>query len=156
MLMSRLSSLAHKLLMLMSMLMLASLVRTGLKFSISTSASTSTPTLAQVPLPLNSTFVQISLMFADSLLYYYYFISFFCFIILADSVLPQNRRKFAILILWVPASAISIPRNTSITDVNMAAVTSNTSQIKIPPCTVFHRSCTTPKTRQIPRIWREH
>ena len=43
--------------------------------------------------------------------------------------------KFAILILWVPASAISIPKNTAITDVNMAAVTNNTSQIKIPPCT---------------------
>ena len=54
-----------------------------------------------------------------------------------DAVLPQNRQKFAILILWVPASAISIPRNTSITAVNMAAVTNNTSQIKIPPCTFF-------------------
>ena len=55
-----------------------------------------------------------------------------------DAVLPQNRHRFAILILWVPASAISIPRNTSITDVNMAAaVTNNTSQIKIAPCTFF-------------------
>lgn len=50
---------------------------------------------------------------------------------------PQNRHKFAILILWVLASAISIPRNISITAVNMAAVTNNTSQIKIPPCTFF-------------------
>jgi len=50
---------------------------------------------------------------------------------------PQNRHKFAILILWVPASAISIPRNISITAVNMAAVTNNTSQIKIPPRTLF-------------------
>ena len=49
-----------------------------------------------------------------------------------DAVLPQNQHKFAILILWVPASAISMPRNTSITDVNMADVTNNTCQIKIP------------------------
>lgn len=54
-----------------------------------------------------------------------------------DAVLPQNRHKFAVLILWVPASAISIPRNTSITDVDMAAVTNSTSQIKTTPCTFF-------------------
>ena len=40
-------------------------------------------------------------------------------------------------ILWVPASAISIPRNTSITNVNMAALTNSITQIKIPPCTFF-------------------
>lgn len=49
--------------------------------------------------------------------------------------MPQDTAVTAIL--WVSASVISMPRNTSITAVNMAAVTNNTSQIKIPPCTFF-------------------
>ena len=38
------------------------------------------------------------------------------------AVVPQNRHKFAVLILWALASAISIPRNTSITDVDMGRI----------------------------------
>ena len=69
----------------------------------------------------------------------------------------HSCRKIDInLLFWFYGSAISILRNTSITVVNIYGHRheqhiSNQNT----PVHFFHRSCTTLKTRQIPRIWRE-